>query len=108
MPRPLKFTPIVIDYQPGRHGSAGRRKDDAPDEGPSGLFYLSVWTLSTGLFLLAFYVAAEAPFRPEGAGRRDPLAGSRPGLPMAPGHAPRLTKDFDPGPLAGSRPNPPR
>lgn len=105
MPRSSKVTPIVIDYQRDRHAAASRRQDDPRDEGPSGLFYLMVWTLSTGLFLLAFYVAVEAPFHPEGRlARRDPVAGQRPGLSMTSSPAPRASL----GPLAGSRPVSPR
>jgi hypothetical protein len=95
MARPLKANPIPVDYQRDRHGARNTRRGAGKDDGHSGVFYLFVWALSTGLFLTAAYVAAEAPFADEATARRhhDKAVVGRAGLAMTPVRAPHLTAD---------------
>ena len=45
----LKPTRIVVDYQRERfEADESRKKDVEKEEGPSGLFYLSVWARARG------------------------------------------------------------
>ena len=102
----FKPNPIVVDYQRDRHDGASRRGETTTrDDDHSGLFYLSVWAMSTGLFLAAFYLAAEVSHRDESAAAgRDKAAVSRRGLTMSQGRVLPITDGPALEANAGTRP----